>query len=52
MNPKLIMSDPKMHITSFLHWAAQQLFHITGIHPSELSAQGLCSGGAMALLCA
>ena len=28
------------------------MFHLTGIHPHEISARSLCAGGAMALLCA
>jgi hypothetical protein len=39
-------------LTSLLCHSAQAIFPTLGFAPAEISAQALCAGGAMALLCA
>jgi len=50
--PDRVKNVSSSDITKSLRRSAASLFHLTGIHPHEISARSLRPGGAMALLCA
>jgi len=50
--PDQVRNISSSDITKSLRRSASSLFHLTGIHPHEISSCSIRPGGAMALLCA